>query len=149
MVLAIASGRAQRAMAADRGDCSPVPWVADSIRVLSPNGGTADRSTDIIIAVKPPGEDVSKTQVFSASAAVGQRRVSVWLTMATPVDDTTPYSVTLRPGERAWGFRVVGAPSRAVVTVVAAHYIYGATTAERPVDCRMLVERPLVVYSTR
>lgn len=149
IALAIASGSASPVMAAEPGGCSPVPWVADSIRVVFPSGGTAGRSTDVIIAVKPPGEDIAASQIFSASAAVAQQRVPVWITMPTALDDAERLGVTLRPGERAWRFRVVAAPSQAVVTVVAAHYVYGARTAERPVDCRMLVERPLVVYSTR
>jgi hypothetical protein len=44
------------------GFCSPIPQVADSIRILAPvavNRANAPGSVEIIIAVKPPDEDIT------------------------------------------------------------------------------------------
>ena len=147
--LALTLGWAQPGAAADSVGCSPVPWAADSVRAVSPSGGTAGRTTDVIIAVKPPDQNVAATQIFSAQAEVAGRRIPLWLTTPVALDDAERRGLVLTVGERAWRFQVVGAPPQAVVTVFAAHYVYGATALERPVDCRMLVERVLVTYSTR
>ncbi|MDB5093628.1 MAG: hypothetical protein JWO85_1729 [Candidatus Eremiobacteraeota bacterium] len=139
---------ARPGIAAEGEHCWPIPSAADSIRVISPSDGKAPRTTDVIIAVLPPGQDVAAAQMFSAQASVGTRHVPLWVTIPTPVDDPSQLGITLLGSERAWRFRVVGAPAQAVVTILAARYLYGVTRAEHAVDCRMFLERVMATYST-
>jgi hypothetical protein len=149
LVLAFVLQPARPGIAANGDSCSPVPWLADSLRVISPSDGRAPRTADVIIAVAPPDQDVAAVQILSAQATVGARRVPLWVTIPTPVEDPTQLGISLRGSERAWHFRVVGAPAQAVVTIVYSHYVYGASRVEHPVDCRMLLERVIATYSTQ
>jgi hypothetical protein len=148
LVLAFVLQPAQPGIAANGDSCSPVPWLADSLRVISPSDGKAPRTADVIIAVAPSDQDVAAVQILSAQATVGARRVPLWLTIPTPVDDPSQLGISLHGSERAWRFRVVGAPAQAVVTILAARYAYGASRAGQTVDCRMLLEREIATYST-
>jgi hypothetical protein len=148
LVLAFVLQSPRPGIAADDDNCWPVPWPADSIRLISPSDGKASRTTDVIIGVTPPSQDVAAAQIFSAQATVGAGHVPLWVTIPTPVDDPSRLGFSLRGSERAWRFRVVGAPAQAVVTIVAAHYVYGASRVDHPVDCRMVVERLIGTYST-
>jgi hypothetical protein len=147
-VLAFVLQPARAGIAADDDTCWAVPWPADSLRVISPSDGKAPRTADVIVAVASPSQDVAAAPILSAQATVGARHVPLWVTIPTPVDDSSRLGISLRGSERAWRFRVVGAPAQAVVTILAARYIYGASLTGQTTDCRMLLERVIATYST-
>ena len=127
-----------------------MPQVADSIRIVAPEKfDTVSSPTEVIIAVKPPDEDVAASQIFSAEAVVGSERTPVWLTAPVKVTNAAPaLAMRLAQGERAWTFRMTGAPPHAVVNMYASHYLYGATDDNPSLQCRMSVKIPIGGFST-
>jgi hypothetical protein len=148
-VVALAAMEMSLALATG-GNCSPLPQVADSLRFVVPlaSSSPAPTSVEVIVAVKPPAEDLAISHVFSAEAQVGASRTQVWLTEPAPVVDLTRLKPLLQPAERAWTFRVIGAPPHAVVTIFASHYLYGATDDPKPATCRMVKQRSIGSYTT-
>jgi hypothetical protein len=133
------------------GNCSPLPQVASDIRLIVPsNSDVASSPTQVVVAVKPRDQDITASEVFSAVAVVGSERLSLWLTVPVAMPEVPPgVQERLRDGERAWSFRITGAPRQATVTVFTTHFVYGATDDTPSILCRRSAKVKIGAFTTR